>query len=358
MNKKNQSDVIDLREVIAIVWKRKKVFYKVLPTVFVLSCLYIICIPRYYTTSTTMAPEIGNAMNSGGSLGSIASSFGIDITGVQTSDAITPLLYPDLMEDNQFVSNLLKIKVKSQDGDINTDYYTYLKKLQQYPWWHVPINWVKSLFSEEESKGASNNLLESPYFVTEKEEAILFKVRKNISLDVDKKTGVITITATAQDAQICKMLADSTRSYLQRFITDYRTNKARIDLEYYEQLTTKAKHDYEKARQLYGSYADANTEVILQSFRSKQDDLENDMQLKFNTYSVLNTQLQQAKAKVQERTPAFTVIKGAQVPVKPSGPKRMFFVLGMLVLATFGITVYTLKDNIKAAVIKPEKNEA
>ena len=36
-------------------------------------------------------------------LGSIASSFGFDLGEMQSSDAINPLLYPDLMDDNAFV---------------------------------------------------------------------------------------------------------------------------------------------------------------------------------------------------------------------------------------------------------------
>jgi uncharacterized protein involved in exopolysaccharide biosynthesis len=149
-----------------------------------------------------------------------------------------------------------------------------------------------------------------------------------------------------QDPLICKTIADSVRTRLQQFITEYRTSKSRNDLDYYKKLTAEAKQAYEKARQLYGSYSDANTDIILESYRAKKDDLENDMQLKFNTYSTMNTQLQAAKAKVQERTPAFTIIKGASVPIRPSGPKRMIFVLGMLVLATVVLTLYSIKDLI------------
>jgi hypothetical protein len=132
-------------------------------------------------------------------------------------------------------------------------------------------------------------------------------------------------------------MADSVKNRLQKFITDYRTNKARIDLEYYKKLASDAKQDYEKARRLYGSYADANNDIVLESFRAKQTDLENDMQLKYNTYTVLNTQLQAAMAKVQEYTPAFTELQGASVPVKPEGPRRMIFIIGM----TFLVCVIT-----------------
>ena len=137
-------------------------------------------------------------------------------------------------------------------------------------------------------------------------------------------------------------MSERAMQQLQSFITEYRTGKASNDVEYYKKLTQKAKEVYEKSRRLYGSYADANTDVMLQSYKSKQDDLENDMQLKFNTYSTLNTQLQQAEAKLQERTPAFTVLKSASVPIKPAGPKRMIFVLGVTFISLLvALIIYT-----------------
>ena len=71
------------------------------------------------------------------------------------------------------------------------------------------------------------------------------------------------------------------------------------------------------------------------------------MQLKYNAYSTMMTQYQAAKAKVQERTPAFTIVKGAAVPVKASGPKRMIFVISMLFLAFIATTLYIAKDELK-----------
>lgn len=130
---------------------------------------------------------------------------------------------------------------------------------------------------------------------------IMDAVKSNIKLTTDKKTGAITISAKAQDPYVCKILADSVRQHLQIFITNYRTNKARNDALYYQKLTAEAKASYEKARQLYGNYSDANMDVVLESFHAKQNDLENDMQLKYNNYSTLSTQLQLAKAKIQEK---------------------------------------------------------
>lgn len=344
-NKKQLTDVIDLRVIFKKVWGNRRLFYKVLPIVFVLSCIYILGLPRYYTSDAKLAPEIGGNSMSGGTLGSIASSLGFDLSEMQTSDAITPLLYPDLMEDNGFVTGLFNIKVVSQDGEINTTYYDYLKKYQQISLWSYPKVWLMSLLPKPESKGGGEAEF-NPYILSKNDDDVANAIRANIQFAIDKKTGVISISTKAQDALICKTLADSVSVHLQNFITEYRTNKARIDYEYYKELTAKTKQDYEKVRRQYASMADANTNVSLRSVELKMEDLENDMQLKFNAYSTISTQLEAAKAKVQERTPAFTILKGASVPIRPAGPKRMIFVAAMLIIAFMGISLYSIKDLI------------
>ena len=60
----------------------------------------------------------------------------------------------------------------------------------------------------------------------------------------------------------------------------------------------------------------------------------------------MNTRLEMALAKVQEATPAFTILNNATVPVKPAGPKRMLFVIAMLFLSTVGTVFYIYKKNI------------
>ena len=55
------------------------------------------------------------------------------------------------------------------------------------------------------------------------------------------------------------------------------------------------------------------------------------MQLKYNIYQQVVEQLQLAKAKVQERTPAFTIIEDATVPVKHSSrPKVVTLIIWMI----------------------------
>ena len=336
---KKELKVIDIIDITKKLWAKKKLFAKTLPIAFIVACIIILGFPRYYTTEVKLAPELGGTSMSG-TLGSLASSFGFDLDNLKSDDAITPLLYPDLMEDNGFVTSLFNVQVKSKDGSIKTTYREYLKKYQKPVIWTVPIDWVKNLFKKEE-KGKTG--ITDPYNLSKDEDDIAGSIRDKIKIDFDKKTAVISISIKDQDALICKTIGDSVKERLQDFITEYRTSKARTDYEYYLKLSMEAKQDYEKARQRYGSMADANTKVALKSIELKLEDMENDLQLRFNAYTTLNTQLQAAKAKVQERTPAFTVIKGASVPIKPSEPKRMIFVAFIVLLTFAGTSLYILR---------------
>ena len=342
MEEKKELEVIDLRVVFKKIYERRRLFIKVLPIVFVLSCAFILCLPRYYQSTLSLAPEIGGTSGLGGTLGSLASSFGLDLGSMETTDAINPMLYPDLMEDNGFVVGLFDIKVKSKDGEIACSYYDYLLKHQKRPFWQYVIVWVKKLLPKDEEHVINKGNKLNPYVLSKRQDEICKLIRDKVSISIDKKTAVISISVEAQDPLICKTVADSVKERLQTFITNYRTNKARIDEKHYKNLVDEAKADYEKARRLYGSYADSNMEMVLESYRAKQTDLENDMQLKYNTYTTLMTQYQMAKAKVQERTPAFTLVQGAAVPIKPAGPKRMLFVAGMCVLALDLLVLFSL----------------
>ncbi|WP_027450999.1 hypothetical protein [Xylanibacter brevis] len=346
MAENKELEVINIRQILKVLWKGRKTFYKTLPAVFLISCIYIVFVPRYYTCSVMLAPET-EAPNTSGMLGSLASSFGFDIGSLANQDAISPILYPDLMESNDFVVSLFPVQVTTEDGELTTSYYDYISNHQKASPWSMPLIWTKNLINsmfEDKEEGGEEKI--NPFRLTRQQEKIAKAMRSNITCSVDKKTDVITIMVNDQDPLICATLADSVRTRLQDFITDYRTNKARIDLEYYKRLTAEAKADYEKVRRQYVSMSDANNDIILKSVQSKIADMENDMQLKYNTYNVLNTQLQAARAKVQERTPAFTVLQGATVPLKATGPKRMLFVIGMVLLTFVGTSIYLSRKTI------------
>ena len=349
-NLKNRKSPIDFHQIIKTLWKKKRTFLKVWGITFVLSCVWIFPRPRYYTTEVSLAPESADSKEMG-NLASLASSFGVNIGGA-SSDAIYPQLYPDLFKSTNFLVGLLDIKVETKDKSINTDYYTYLKDHQKQNILFLPlyklIDGIRSLSKKEEVEiSGKDGKRFDPFQLSKKTDEIVAQMRQNIKCTYSRTTDVVTIKVTDQDPMVCALLADSIKEHLQVFITDYRTKKARVDYEHYKKLAVDAKAAYERARNIYASFSDASTSVALKSVELKIESMENEMQAKYNIYIAMNTRLEAAMAKVQERTPVFTELKNATVPTKPAGPKRMFFVAAMLFLATIGTTIHIFRSQLK-----------
>lgn len=348
-NIQNEKDIIDLGKVFKTLWEKRKTFYIVLPIVFVLSCIWIFPQPRYYTCEVKLAPEGGE--DAAGGLASVASSFGFNLGEMGTTDAIYPMLYPELFESPEFIASLFEITVTTDDGSLTTDYYTYLRKHQKKNWLTQPFLKAKAyitllLSSEPKPTPRKEGEKLNPFKMNKIDYDLVEKVKKTITCNVDKKTDVITLSVKDQDRQICALLADSIKERLQAFIIDYRTKKVRDDVKYYQHLTDSAKVEYDKALMKYGSYNDGHRNLSLQTYVEQGSKLKNDLDTKLTTYNTFNTQLAAAKAKVQERTPSFTTLKSATVPLKPSGPKRMLFVLGMMFLSSFITGLYLTKKQI------------
>ncbi len=352
--------VIDFGKIFKDLLKHKKLYYKVLPVAFILAVVYALAQPNYYTCEVLLSPELSSTNRTSSSLSSLARSFGFNLgkgSAGMGSEALFPTLYPDLVNSTDFKTTLFEVPVtiegNKEEGEASRtmSYYEYLDKEQKYPWYSklMPgaiINGVVSLFSKkkEEKKEALD-----PFRLTKKQAMIIKAINKKVVCDVDKKTMVITISVTDQNPVICAVMADTVKTRLQNFITEYRTSKARVDLEYNRKLYAETKERYEKARQKYAEFTDANQDIILQTVRQKQTDLENEMQLQYNMYTQVAAQMMQAEARVQEDTPAFTTLQSATVPVRKAGPARAKKCLIFLFLAFLGTTAWILykEDDVK-----------
>lgn len=323
--------------------KHRKLYYIVLPIAFVVAVVIAKSIPTYYKCEVMLAPESGAGGGSASQLASLASSFGVSLGGGGNAggDAITPSLYPDLMKSTDFKTSLFPIKVHGKRDKTSMTYYDYLKNEWKEPWWED----LFGLMAPEKKQDTLVNNFE----LTGEQARIAGMIMKNVVCKIDKKTNLITIDVTTQDPYVAALLADSIKTRLQDFLTDYRTQKSRHDLEYAEMLLRQAKKDYEHARQKYVEFVDANQDVVLESIRQMQTDLENDLQLQYNNYNTLSAQVLAYKAKVQEATPAFTTLQRATVPLGPAGPKRPQILFVCLFLAALFTTVWILykEDQLK-----------
>ena len=266
---------IDFGKIFKDLLKHKTLYYKVLPVAFILAAIYALSLPNYYNCKVKLAPELGSSARSAGGLAGLASSFGINLGSTQAgADAITPTLYPDLMNSVDFKTSLFPVKVTRKDDNKTFTYYDYLMKEQKAPWWAEAKAAFFSMFLDSDSV---EEQAVDPFQLTKEQTAIAKAINQNVVCDVDKKTFVITINVTDQDPLICATLADSVKTRLQKFITDYRTSKARVDLKYNQKLYGEAKAKYEQARDAYARFSDSHRDVSSQSAQTKLADLQNEI---------------------------------------------------------------------------------
>jgi hypothetical protein len=333
-----------LRKIIAI----RKTLYKAAGVGVILGIIIALSIPKQYTVTVTLSPEMGGD-KAGGGLASLASSF-LGGSSSNSPDALNATLAPDIVASTPFILELFNTKVQTLDGKLDTTLVAYLDE-QKQPWWGyikaapgMAIGAIKSLFSEEADTASVLN----PFQLTEKESSKVESIKQAITAEVDKKTAMTTLTVTLQDPKVTAIVADSVVAKLQQYIIDYRIKKAKEDCAYLEQLYKERQQEYYDAQSKYAHYFDSNRNIALQSVRAEQERLQNDMNLAYQVYSQVAQQLQVARAKIQEEKPVFAVVEPATVPLLPSSTNKKVIVLGFIILTVCATGVWTLigKDYI------------
>lgn len=339
---------VDFGELIAKIWKARKFIAKSCSVAVILGLVVAFSIPKEYTTAVTMAPEEGTKKGSG-NLGSLASLAGINLAGGAQSEALSPDLYPDIVKSTPFMLDLFPVQVRTMDNEIFR-FYDYMLSHQRHPWWSVitgapfkALGWATSLFKEK--KDLLNEREIDPFMLADEHVAVIEIIKSNILVTVDEQSGIISLKVTMQDPMVSAMITDTVMKNLQTYVTNYRTNKAKQDLEYTEKLYKEAKSDYYAAQQRYADFADSNRDIILTGFRTRQERLQNEASLAYSLYSQISQQLQLAKAKVQEVTPIYTVIQPASVPLKASKPNKPMILLGFIFLTLVGSIGWVLFGN-------------
>lgn len=338
---------IDLMEYARKLWAARKLLFKVAGIAAVVGVVIALTTPKQYTVSVTLAPESSKA--SGGGLSGIASMLGVGGLNMGSdADALGVMLYPDIVSSTPFILDLMDTPVSTIDEEEpDTTLVGYLKEYTSQSLMGTVISLpfkaigtVVSLFSSEEEEEGNGTI--NPFQLTKEQSQTVEGLKRLIVASVDKKTGVTTVSVTMQDPMVAAILTDTVIVKLKEHITKYRVSKAEEDCQYWEQLNEQRKNEYYDKQQTYAQYVDANKSVVLQSVRIEQERLQNEMNLAYQVYSNVATQLQMAKAKVQEAKPVFAVVEPASVPLLPSGTSRKMILIGIVFLAVAGAAAWIL----------------
>ena len=354
MDKKQeiQEGGIDGIELIRKLWGERFFIFKCIGIGIIVGLLVAFSIPKQYTTNVIFTPETSSIKSSG--VGALAAFAGINLNQTE-GDALTALLYPDIIESTPFIKGLLDIRVTDRKRDIGTTLYTYMEEYQRAPWWSYVIKFpflLLDLFrsSEDISKGEQNSRQ-----ISKDEMKVIEDLRKTFAIWADKTTGEVTLRVTMQSPEISAFVADTMISYLQSYIITYRTNKARQDLIHTKKLFEEAKESYHNVQGELAVFVDQNTRVVSALYRTKQEHLQNEANLAYGLYTQMAQQVQMAEIKVQDTTPVFTIIQPAVEPLKASSPSKKIILVGFVFLAVAVAGIKILWRDLFPSLVKLSK---
>lgn len=298
----------------------------------ILGAVYSLTLVNEYSSTVKMLPEIDSKSGGGGLSGlkSLAGLAGVDLGSSSGSEAIRPDLYPNILQSTPFLMSAIEQKV-------------YVGKTKK---WVV----LKDLFgkeaikpkiyfgydNEEKEKKSEDDLGQIPQNAISqdalqlniKTDGLINSVKGRISADIDKKSGVITISVKMPDPVVATSMATFAQNYLTEYVTKYRTQKAKTELEFLSKRKQEAKDSYDKALFNLSSYQDQNRNIFLNVARDMEKKLQYEVDVAYNIYSTISTQVEDSKIKVQRQVPVIKILEPAQVPVNKTEPKRSLIVLG------------------------------
>ena len=345
-NQGDQEIEIDLMDILRKIIGIRKKIYKAAGIGLIIGIIIAISIPKQYTVEVTLSPEMGSTK--GGGLSGLAASFlGSGATMSDGTDALNASLSADIVSSTPFLLELSVMEIPASENKKMT-LNTYLDE-ESSPWWSyiiglpsMVIGGVKSLFIKEDEETISDRGNQGTIELSKKESQKIETLKKMIIASVDKKTSMTTVAVTLQNPKVAAVVADSVVGKLQEYIINYRTSKAKEDCIYLERLFKERQQEYYVAQKRYADYMDSHDNIILQSVRAEQERLQNDMSLAYQVYSQVASQLQVARAKVQEEKPVFAVVEPAVVPLKPSGTSKKVYVLAFIFLSVCIVIFWNL----------------
>jgi uncharacterized protein involved in exopolysaccharide biosynthesis len=176
--------------------------------------------------------------------------------------------------------------------------------------------------------------------LNKKEQAAINKLRASVVLEIDKKSGVISLTTKLTNAVAAANITSLIQHYLTKYVTDYRTQKARQELAFLEKRLTESRARYDQALFTLSAYRDQNMNLFLNVAKDREKKLQYEVDMAYNLYTTISGQYEESKVKLHRETPVFKVLEPAQVAVQKDGPKRSLITIGFMFVGVFVSLIY------------------
>ena len=336
-----QEQEIGLRALIKRVWKKRMFVIYVTLAFMVLGLMIALFSKKEYTATTVFVPQTSRQGVSS-SMSSLASLAGINLGQVGGGESLSPAIYPQLLSNVDFIKELMYTPIKFEEWPEKVtlfDYYTnedynkptFFGTVKKYTLGlpGVIIKAIKGSNKEEADSAAADGPL--PVF-TEKEYACKQVLTNLVSITINDKDGYVELSASMPEPVAAAEVATAAFNLLEKYITEYKIEKAKATLDFVNDRFAEAKADFEEKQKELASFRDANRMLTTATSQIAQERLEREYELANTIYTELARQKTQVELQVKEDTPVLSVVQPVVVPFEKSKPKRAIILIAFTFL--------------------------
>lgn len=326
---------ISYRFLLQILWKEKILFSLIVFIFIGFGLLHAFLAKEQFVSEGKILPELQSKNGKFDNLAGLASLAGIDVNNMDGSDAIRPDIYPYILKSTPFFLALFQQEIKTKEN----------KTLKFQDYYHQYI--------ENGEEISEKNLRKYPVkedgflVLNRSSERRIEKLEKLIDASIDIKSGIISIAVKMPDPVVAAKVARFSMDYLTNYITKYRTDKQKKDVDFLEGKVQAAKGKYYSSQTQKAQYSDQFQlpTIRLQSADIQRERIEADYRTNSTFYNELLKKYEEAKIRLQQETPVFQVLEPPTTPADKTEPKRALILISYMFLGGIIAIIATLIKN-------------
>lgn len=320
--------------------------------------------PKEFTSSSLVILEESESSGQFGQMGALAGLAGISIPQMQGDQTrLSAELFPDVIHSRDFMLDIMKEEFFFQSkGKKMTleEYYAeerpgnIVKKTIDFIF-SIPARIINVFSSSEPApallESSDSESVELGYVaVTSQENYVLRQLKERITIEDQMK--LIELNVSMPEPKISAEVNALVLERLIGYVTNYKTVKQKINLEFVEERVDEAQVKFQESQLKLASFRDSNQGIISRRAMTKEEQLQFEFNISFNIYNTLKQELEQATIQLKRETPVFTVMEKASIPLGPSKPNKPLIIVFSMFLGFFVGVLYAVYRILLSQITK------
>ena len=333
-----EDDEIDLMALAKTLWNGRETIIRAVIVGAILGIIVALFSAKEYTASTVIVPQLGESKMGG--LGGLAALAGISSDMSQGSE-LSPNVYPQIISSIPYQLELMNMPLSFEDYPTPITFFEYSTKynkitvlgtIKKYTIGlpglilGLPGRLIRAIRGKPKEISLPVDSSNLPIILTEEQVSVLARISSLVTLELSTKEGYITLKAVMPEAMSAARLAKNAQTLLQRYITEFKIEKAKANLDFIQSRYDDTKVEFEKAQVTLAIANDRNKNFMSAIPRIENERIQTKYTIIFSVFQELAKQLEQAKIQVKKETPSFAIVKPVVVPTVRSKPNRALII--------------------------------